>query len=304
MGNKTYPLVSIISVNYNQSEITCLMLQSLQKVTYPNIEVIVVDNGSPKDNPKIISERFPNTILIESKKNLGFAGGNNLAIPVCKGEYLLFLNNDTEVEPGFIEPLVRLLQENPQIGMVSPRIQYFHTPQTLQFAGFTPISAITIRNAAIGFGEKDNGQYSYTCETGSIFGAAMLVPKKIIDEVGVMDPYFFLYYEEHDWAHRIQKAGFKIYYCGESLVLHKESISTVKNSYLQIFYINRNRILFSRRNNTGLTLLLSLLFLYVIAGTKGILLYLLKGEFKLAKAILDAEIWNIVNRKTIGSNKL
>jgi hypothetical protein len=272
-------------------------LASLEKCTYPNLEIFVVDNGSPNDHPEVLLEKYPGIELILTGKNLGFAGGNNVAVKKAKGKYLLFINNDTEVDPDFLEPLVSLLDKNDFIGMVSPKIHFFHTPDTFQFAGFTPISPITIRNKAIGFGEMDKGQYDHICETGSIFGAAMLVPKKIVDEVGMMTEVFFLYYEEHDWAERIKRAGYKIYYCGESLVRHKESISTVKESPFQIYYLNRGRLLYARRNTFGINYLLSQIYLMVIAMPKTIFNYLLKGRFDLAKAILKALLWNITHSK-------
>lgn len=289
-----WPLVSVITVNYNQSGVTKEFLASIEKCTYPNLEIFVVDNGSPSDKPELISESFPKVNLIITGINLGFAGGNNVAVHKAKGKYLLFINNDTEVEPGFLQPLVKVLENNPQIGMVSPKIHFFHNPQIFQFAGFTPISPITIRNKAIGFGETDSGQFNFTCETGSIFGAAMLVPRKIVDEVGMMTEVFFLYYEEHDWAERVKKAGYKIYYCGDSLVKHKESISTVKESPFQVFYLHRGRLLFSRRNTSGLHFLLSQIYLMLVAMPKKALSYLLTGNYKLAKAILRAMWWNLI----------
>ncbi|VAW27586.1 Glycosyl transferase, family 2, partial [hydrothermal vent metagenome] len=255
-----WPLVSVVTVNYNQSEVTCEFLSSFGQISYPNTEVFVVDNASPNDHPEIIKERFPNIHFIQTERNLGFAGGNNVALPYCKGKYILFINNDTEVARGFLEPLVEVLEGDPQIAMVSPKIRYFHTPDTFQFAGFTPIHPVTIRNFAIGFGEKDKGQYDITCETGSVFGAAMLVSMAVIKKVGIMTEKFFLYYEEHDWAEHIKKAGYKVYFQGKSLVLHKEAVSTVKESPFQIFYLTRGRILYARRNNHGLTKLLSFLY--------------------------------------------
>lgn len=290
-----WPLVSFITVNYNQSKVTCELLESLRSCTYPAFEVIVVDNGSPSDNPDIITEKYPETILIKTGKNLGFAGGNNAALSVAKGKYLLFINNDTEVEPGFLQPMVELLEGNPEIGMVSPRIQFFHTPGVLQFAGFTPFSKITLRNFAIGFGQKDVGQYLDVRETASIFGAVMLVPRKVLDEVGPMDDIYFLYYEEHDWAARIKKAGYKIFYDGRSLVLHKESISTVKESPFQIYYLHRGRVLFLRRNIFGISKLLSLLYHYTVVLTVNTMRFLLKGRADLAKAFIKAMYWNLVN---------
>ncbi|MBK9290623.1 MAG: glycosyltransferase family 2 protein [Bacteroidetes bacterium] len=293
---QTWPKVSVVTVNYNQSAVTCALLASLRKVNYPNLEVIVVDNGSPSDNPDIIAEKFPEVKLIKTGKNLGFAGGNNAALPFASGKYLLFINNDTEVEPDFLEPMVELLEQNPEIGMVSPRIQFFHSPGILQFAGFTPFSKITARNFAIGFGQKDVGQYDQTvCETGSIFGAAMLVPRAVIDKVGPMDEIYFLYYEEHDWAARIKSAGYKIYFDGRSLVRHKESISTVKESPFQIYYLHRGRVLYVRRNTHGIYKVLSLTYHYTIVLAINALRFILKKRPDLAKAFLKAMYWNIVH---------
>lgn len=296
---QSQPLVSIITVNYNQSGITLEFLTSMEACTYPNYEIFVVDNASPNDNPELIKEKFPAVNLIKTSVNLGFAGGNNVAVDQAKGKYLLFINNDTEVEPGFLEPMVELLENNADIGMVSPKIHYFHTPNTFQYAGFSPIHPISIRNYAIGFGEKDSGQYNHTIQTGSIFGAAMLVPMKVVQEVGKMSEVFFLYYEEHDWASRIEKAGYKVYFDGRSLVKHKESISTVKDSPFQIYYINRGRILFARRNNQGFVKLLSMLYLYGISMPKIALQYLLKGRSDLATAVLKSAWWNMTNPKEL-----
>ncbi len=296
---KNWPLVSVVTINYNQSEVTCEFLRSFRNITYPRIEIFVVDNASPNDHPEIIKEKFPYIHFIQTKTNLGFAGGNNVALPYCKGKYILFINNDTEVEPVFLEPLVEVLEGNHEVAMVSPKIHYFHEPETFQFAGFTPIHPITIRNFAIGFGEKDNGQYDMTCETGSIFGAAMLVAMEVIKKVGMMTEKFFLYYEEHDWAEHIKKAGYKIYYQGKSLVLHKESLSTVKESPFQIFYLTRGRILYARRNNRRITKLLSMLYLNLIAVPKQILKYLVKKRPDLAKASFRALWWHWTHFKNI-----
>ncbi|RLD43322.1 MAG: glycosyltransferase family 2 protein [Bacteroidetes bacterium] len=293
---KKQPLVSIITVNYNQSEVTCEFLESLKNITYSELEVFVVDNDSPSDNPDIIKEKFPDITLIKSDKNLGFAGGNNIAIPYCKGKYILFINNDTEVDSGFLEPLVELLESNPKIGMVSPRIQYFHSPSIIQYAGFTKFNLITTRIFSHGFGEKDIGQFSDISESGSIFGTAMLVPTKIIKEVGMMSEIFFLYYEEHDWAAHIKDNGYSIYYQGNSLVYHKESISTGRNSPFQTYYLSRGRILFTRRNTKGLKKILALLYIYLVTTPRITIGYLIKLQFKHLWAYWRAVWWNMSNR--------
>ena len=133
-----YPLVSIITINFDHSEVTCQLLSSLRKITYPRVEIIVVDNASPNDDPSVIKMNFPEITFIQSPVNLGFAGGNNLGIRNSKGKYIMLLNNDTEVEPGFLEPLVKRLESNTQIGAVSPQIAFFHQPDLFQFAGSSP----------------------------------------------------------------------------------------------------------------------------------------------------------------------
>ena len=250
--SQQHPLVTIITVNYNQTGVTCELLESLRHISYPNIEVIVVDNASPDEDPSEMKTRFPEISLIISKKNLGFAGGNNLGILQAKGEYLLFINNDTEVPVDFLEPMIIRLLENPELGMISPKIRFHHSPSIIQFAGYTPLNPYTLRQELIGYRQEDKGQHDESIETFSIHGAAMMVPMKVVKQVGLMADIYFLYYEEHDWAFRIKREGYKVFYEAGSLVYHKESISTGKESPLKIYYISRNRILFARRNYSGL----------------------------------------------------
>ncbi len=293
--NENQPLVSIITVNYNQSGVTIDLLKSLRKITYKNFEVIVVDNASPNDNLEKIEQDFPEVKLIKSKENLGFAGGNNLGIRVAKGKYLLFINNDTEVDAGFMEPLVNKLESDSKIGVVSPKIRFHHSPTVIQFAGYTPMNMITIRNNLVGYRQVDEGQFDTECESPFGHGAAMMVPMEVVKKVGLMADIYFLYYEEHDWFMRIRKAGYKIFYIPSSLVLHKESISTGKESPLKIHYIARNRIVFMRRNLSSSKLIISTLYQLFISFPKNYFTYLLKRDFKLLSAIHRAFVWNIKN---------
>ena len=290
------PLVSIITVNYNESGVTLELLESIRKLSYPNIEVIVVDNASPNDNPDIIKEGFPEVNLIKSAKNLGFAGGNNLGVKQAKGDYLLFINNDTIVPEGFIEPLVETLEDNPEIGMVSPKIKFHWDSTLIQYAGYTAMNKWTIRNSSIGYHQKDNGDFDEARETESIHGAAMMVPKKVVEEVGMMTEIYFLYYEEHDWAEMIKRAGYKIYYQPKSFILHKESVSTGKFSPLKTYYISRNRILFARRNFKTLELLVSLLFQCLVSIPKNSVKHLIRREFEHFKALWRAISWNLSHK--------
>ncbi|MBN2639851.1 MAG: glycosyltransferase family 2 protein [Bacteroidales bacterium] len=293
--HKYYPLVSLITVNYNQSEVTCALIESLNKITYPNLEVIVVDNHSTEDDPTIIQKRFPNIVLIQNPINYGFAAGNNYGLMRARGEYILLLNNDTEVPPDFLEPLVDLLETNKDIGAVSPKIKFYYQPDTIQYAGYTPIDKVTMRNTSIGYWEKDKGQYNDVRETAYAHGAAMLVPMRIVKEIGLMSYIFFLYYEEADWCARIHQAGYKIYYSGKSHILHKESVSTGKMSSLKIYYQNRNRIVFMRRSLEGSAYYKALMYQLMIAIPKNAFKFLLKGKISFFLAYYKAIGWHITH---------
>lgn len=290
-----YPLVSIVSVNFNQTEVTCALLESLNKITYPNIEVIIIDNNSTEDDPSIIKQKYPNIIYIENPINYGFAAGNNFGLMRARGEYILLLNNDVEVPTDFLEPLVNKLQKNKDIGAASPLIKFYYQPDTIQYAGYTPINPITMRNSAIGYWEKDRGQYKEDKETAYSHGAAMIVPMRVIKEIGLMSYIFFLYYEEADWCARIKRAGYKNYYIGSTFVYHKESVSTGRLSAMKIYYQNRNRIVFMRRNIEGRDFYLGLMYQLFIAIPKNAFIYLLKGKFKLFFAYYRAIGWNLKN---------
>jgi GT2 family glycosyltransferase len=292
----TQPLVSIVTVNFNQAQATC---ELLEKITYSSIEIFVVDNDSQNDNPDVIKEQFPDITLLKTEKNLGFAGGNNVALPHCKGKYILLINNDTEVDPNFLEPMVNLLESNSKIGMVSPRVQYFYSPGIIQFAGYTSFNFITIRNFSIGYSQKDRGQFNNTSESGSIFGAAMLVPLTVIEDVGMMADIFFLYYEEHDWAAHIREAGYSLYYQGNSLVYHKESLSTGKDSPFKAYYLTRGRILFARRNTIGLQKLFALLYIFLITTPRITIGYIIKFKVNHIWAYWRAVWWNLSHRSGI-----
>lgn len=291
--NDSFPLVSIVAVQYGHPDVTMEMLASLRKISYPNIEVIVVDNDSPDEHPEIVKENYPEIIYIQSEKNLGFAGGNNLGFKSANGKYILLLNNDTEVEPNFLEPLVEKMEMDQTIGIVSPKIKFFHTPDTIQYVGYEPINPITQRGGARGFGEIDKGQYEEDVLASYGHGAAMMVSMEAIKKVGLMADIFFLYYEELDWAHRIRDAGYKIYYVHNSVIYHKESISTGgRVSPLRAYYMTRNRIMYLRRNFFGFTYFLAILYQLFVAVPKNALLFVIKGSIKYIRAYNMGVLWH------------
>ena len=290
-----HPVVTIITINYNQLQLTCELLESLRKVTYPSVEVIVVDNHSAINPTTVISEKYPEVRLIVSDENLGFAGGNNLGIQASTGDYLLFLNNDTEVDPGFLEPLVALFESNPAAGAASSKILYHNSGETIQYAGSTRIDPFTGRSKRIGYMEKDRGQYNMQQQTDLAHGAAMMVPRRVIDHVGMMPEFFFLYYEEVDWCESIKKAGYKIYFVPDSKVYHKESMSIGKGSTLKTYYMTRNRLLYMRRNTEGFGKVTWIVFFLLFSLPKNALMFTLRRDLEHAKAFWKGLLWNMTH---------
>ncbi len=180
--------VSVITVNFNHSYVTEALLDSIfSKNTYAPLDIIVVDNGSEENPIPAWRIKYPNVKFIRSEKNLGFAGGNNLGIKEAKGDYLFFVNNDTEFTEGLAAQLAGTLDAHPEAGMVSPKIRYYDQPAVLQYAGFTKMNYYTARNNCIGQFEQDKGQYdNLTGETGYIHGAAMMVRSYAIKKAGMM----------------------------------------------------------------------------------------------------------------------
>lgn len=274
--------LSIITVNFNGLKDTCALIDSIP--FNEDMEAIVVDNGSIENEASILQDRYPQIRTIRSEQNLGFAGGNNLGIKAAKGKYLYLINNDTIFKEFNPHILIQRLESSYKIGMVCPKIRFAWEKNPIQFAGYTPLSPFTIRNKAIGFGKEDKEQYNIPHQTPYAHGAAMMLKREVIDNVGLMPECYFLYYEELDWSMMITRAGYEIWYEPASTIYHKESQSTGQNSPLRTYYITRNRLLLVKRNVKGIKKYLAYAYLLVIVAIRDILYYLLKGQMNLLKA--------------------
>ncbi len=272
------PELSIITVNYNGMKDTCELIESLAAHVTLSFELIVVDNASSSNEADQIQRLYPWITLIKNKENLGFAGGNNSGIRISKGKFILLLNNDTLVKNDSFHFLIEKLNSDPLIGGVSPKIVFEFSPEIIQFAGYTRLSGITLRNRTIGFGVKDNGQYNAATMTPYLHGAAMMLKREVIEKVGIMPEVYFLYYEELDWCVKMAKRGYKLYYEPGCAVYHKESQSTGQDSPLRTFFITRNRLLFAFRNIEGISKYLSIIYQLSVALSKNILLLLFRGR--------------------------
>ena len=257
------PAVSIITVNYHQREVTADLLRSLSLAGYPNLQVILVDNESDGRDGDYYREIFPGLTFLHSPENLGFAGANNLGIKAASGDYLFFVNNDTEVGPELIPHLLSGF-DSPEVGAVSPVIRYAEDPAKVQFAGYTQIHPLTGRNKPLR--EVQPGQWT---ESPYFHGAAVMIPRWVIGQVGPMPEDYFLYYEELDWSAILRREGYRIRVAQEVFILHKESISTGKNSPLKQYYQTRNRIHFMKLHSKWYALFLG--FFVLISLPKNLL---------------------------------
>lgn len=281
------PLISFVTICYNGLEDTRQLVQSLQStVQSVSYEIIIVDNASARDEAEILRKEFPRITVLRSDRNLGFSGGNNLGIQAATGKYIFLINNDTYLTEDGIGYLVERIESAGDIAAVSPKIRFAFPPQAIQFAGYTPLSPITLRNALIGFGEADDGRFDKASPTPYLHGAAMMVKREAIEKAGLMPEIYFLYYEELDWSARLTQAGYRLWYEPRCTIFHKESQSTGRQSKLRTFYLTRNRLLYAWRNLKGADRWLSVIYQISIAALKSILATALKGRFDLCGAVL------------------
>lgn len=275
--------LSIITVNYNGLKDTCELIDSIP--FNDDMEVIVIDNASQEDEATAIQQKYPQIKVIKSKKNLGFAGGNNIGIKEARGKYIFLVNNDTIFKDFNVQALIDRLESSPKIGVVCPKIRFAWGNNPIQFTGYTPLSNVTIRNKSIGFGEEDNGQYDIPHSTPYAHGAAMILKQEVIEKVGLMPECYFLYYEELDWSMMITRSGYEIWYEPACTIYHKESQTTGQNSPLRTYHITKNRLLLVKRNWNGISKYTSYCYLIGIVAVRDIIKYSLKGRFDLTKAV-------------------
>lgn len=277
--------VSIITVNYNGFADTCALIETIP-ANDPTLEVIVVDNGSTADEAALIANRYPHVRTLRSEKNLGFAGGNNIGIKAAYGKYLFLVNNDTVFKHFDIGLLTARLASSPTTGMVCPKIRFAWGDCPIQFAGYTPLSRITLRNRSIGYGERDDGQYDSPHPTPYAHGAAMMLKREVAERAGLMPECYFLYYEELDWSLRIREAGYDIWYDPGCTIFHKESRTTGVNSPLRAFYNSRNRLLFAKRNINGAAKVMAYCYLIMLVSLKDVLKHTLNRNPRQAAATI------------------
>ncbi len=257
------PNVAIVILNWNGLQDTLECLESVKKITYPNYTVVVIDNGSKGNDAEVIEEKFGDFVyLIKEERNLGFAGGCNVGIRRALhsgAKYILLLNNDTVVDPDFLNELVNFAQNNLQIGIIGPKVYYYEQPNRLFNAG-GKVNFYTGSTPFIGEGTASGGLFDKIEEVDFVVGCALLIKEETIRRIGLLSEKYFAYYEETEWCTKAKKAGFKVVYMPNAKIWHKSPKK--KTSELEKYYLTRNRFLFMKRNSSSLQFIVFNVFFF------------------------------------------
>jgi GT2 family glycosyltransferase len=239
------PLVYLIILSWNGRDDTLACVESCLKVTYPSSKILVVDNGSRDGTAEAVRERFPQVEVLALGQNLGYTGGNNAGIrhALARGaDHVLLLNNDTVVDPGFVDPLVEAVREAPDVGMANSKMYFFEPPDTLWFAGASFLPWLGWGRHR-GWGEVDRGQHDGVRWLDRACGCSMLVTRAACEKVGLLDDTYFAYCEDLDWSARARRAGFRIAFVPGSRIWHKVSRATGgTGSGISHYYYTRNML--------------------------------------------------------------
>ncbi|WP_246545481.1 glycosyltransferase family 2 protein [Pelotalea chapellei] len=234
------PRVFIIVLNWNGVAHTIECLESLSRLSYPDYEIIVVDNGSSDGSVETIRRAFPWVLLIENNQNFGYTGGNNVGMYHALqhgADYVWLLNNDTVVDPDVLGKLVAEAESSPEVGLISPLVRYYDDPEKVQYIGAYPDFANFEINPVTDPCQLDDPQMQRLL---ILYGTALFVRKSVIEKIGFLKARYFAYQEDFDYSLRALQAGFKTRVLMHAHILHKESQTSGKRSPFHVFLMTRN----------------------------------------------------------------
>lgn len=298
-----YPLVSVIVLNYNGKRHLETCFSSIKKTKYPNFETIMVDNGSSDSSVDFVRRMFKWVKIVANKENLGFTEGNNIGYENSKGKYVVLLNNDTAVDPMWVSEMVKVLEKDGKIGACACKVNLFSNRNLFNSAGIE----LDIYGFALSRGlpsrnnyEKDAGQYDKIEEVFSSYGAAMMIRRSAIQEVGLFNPDYKMWFEEIDFCWRLRLAGYKVFYTPKAVVYHKlfSTRKTAVFSKNQKFFLERNRLR-TMIQNYSLEMLVKILPFYTLLKLSELSLYLIFRKKDDAVAILNAFFSNLKSLPSI-----
>jgi GT2 family glycosyltransferase len=235
------PLFSVVILNWNGRHLLEECLPAIRSQTFRDFEMIVVDNGSTDGSVDWVKERWAETVsTVALSSNLGFAGGNNAGIRLARGRYVILLNNDTAVDPGWLAALADAVRRHPDAGMFTPKILNYYRRDEIDNTGHLiyPDGMARGRHRL----EKDDGRFDEEGETLWPSGCAGVYKKEMLDEIGLLDDAFFAYGEDVDLGLRARWAGWWCFYVPTAVVYHKYSATTGAYSPTKVFLVERNRL--------------------------------------------------------------
>ena len=245
--------IALIILQWNRSTDTLACIESVLRIEYPHYEILIVDNGSDPHELRAVRQAFPELTYIENQSNLGFAEGNNRGIQVALArgaDYILILNNDTTVDPHLLTAFLSAARAYPEAGVFGAKIYYFEDPTDIWYAG-GQVDPRLLRCYHEGCTESDlHKNHEQIKDTGYACGCALFIKREVIQKIGMMDPRFFLLWEEIDWCWRIRQGGYRCLFVPQAKVWHKISRSFIEGNRgpsWQYFYF-RNRLLFIQRH--------------------------------------------------------
>jgi GT2 family glycosyltransferase len=223
------PKVAVIVLNWNGKALTLDCVRSLLEVRTPHVEIVVVDNASIDGSAEALRDAFGDRVtLIVNDKNLGFAEGNNVGIRYALdrgADFVMLLNNDTVVDAGLIDGMLRPFNSAPEVGVTGPKIYYYTPRDQIWFAGGEVFLWRGV-SRHVGIREQDRGQYDEPRDVDYITGCALMARREVFAATGLLDPSYVAYYEDVDFCTRTTRAGFRIVYAPDGKVWHKISAST------------------------------------------------------------------------------
>jgi len=242
------PSINIILLNWNGIEDTVECLRSIEKLTYPNVTAIVVDNGSKDNQAKRIADSFPDAVVLPQKENLGFCGGCNVGIKYAldhEADYVMLLNNDTVVTPGLIEDLLGAFQAAPNLGAVSPLILEWEDDK-VWFSRARWVAAEGQFRLSFPGEKHDDLKNASLYQSEFACGCCVMVPAEVFRKEGLLDERYFAFYDEAEWCARIRRRGLESYVVPSAVIYHKVSRSTP--SLVSTYLLTRNRLLWMKEN--------------------------------------------------------
>jgi GT2 family glycosyltransferase len=277
-------MISVIILNWNGKNHLHECLSSVLSQTYKDYEVIVVDNGSTDGSQEYIKTSFSSVGLICNGENFGFCKGNNIGIRASKGEYIVLLNNDTVVEPDWLQQLYECMISDPEVGFCASRLLLYSERDLLDAAGdgYSICGAGYKRGHLEEAVKYDRDEFVF----GACAGAAMY-KREMLDKIGLLDEDFFVAYEDSDLSFRAQLAGYKCKYASKAIVYHKvnSTLGTLSDTY--VFYGHRN-VEYAYFKNMPSKLIFRTIFRHIAYGLLAFAYFIRRGKGKaFVKAKLD-----------------